>query len=67
MRNKELRPVMVRNTRTLFLRAGLMEQEVQTLHGIVAELSRERGENACKGRDVRSADGDQPKSGGQSD
>ncbi len=46
LRNKELRPVMVRNTRTLFLRAGLMEQEVQTLHGIVAELSRERTEPA---------------------
>ena len=43
LRNKDKRPSMVRNIRTLFLRAGLMEQEVRTLHGIVAELSRERG------------------------
>ncbi len=46
LRNKEKRPRMVRNIRNLFVRAGLMEQEVQTLHGIVAELSRERTEPA---------------------
>jgi tRNA/rRNA methyltransferase len=43
LRNKEKRPTMVRNIRNLFLRAGLMEQEVRTLHGVVAELSRDRG------------------------
>jgi tRNA/rRNA methyltransferase len=43
LRNKQKRPGMVRNIRNLFLRAGLMEQEVQTLHGIVAELSKGRG------------------------
>ncbi len=45
LRNKEKRPSMVRNIRNLFLRAGLFEQEVQTLHGIVSELvkGRERG------------------------
>ncbi|MCH7889774.1 MAG: RNA methyltransferase [Proteobacteria bacterium] len=43
LRNKPKRPGMVRNIRNLFLRAGLMEQEVQTLHGIVAELSKGRG------------------------
>ena len=46
LRNTEKRPRMVRNIRNLFVRAGLMEQEVQTLHGIVAELSRERTEPA---------------------
>ncbi len=35
---------MVRNIRNLFLRAGLFEQEVRTLHGIVTELSTGRGE-----------------------
>ena len=29
---------MVRNIRAMFLRAGLHDQEVATLHGIVAEL-----------------------------
>ena len=45
LRNQEKRPSMVRNIRNLFLRAGLFEQEVQTLHGIVSELTKgkERG------------------------
>jgi tRNA/rRNA methyltransferase len=30
---------MVRNIRNLFQRAELTEQEIQTLHGIVKELS----------------------------
>ncbi len=34
----EKRPAMVRNIRNMFLRAKLHEQEVNTLHGIVAEL-----------------------------
>ena len=44
LRNREKRPGMVRNIRNLFLRAGLFEQEVRTLHGIVTELSNGRGE-----------------------
>ena len=38
----ELRPVMIRNIRNLFLRAGLSDQEVRTLHGIVTALSGRR-------------------------
>jgi tRNA/rRNA methyltransferase len=34
----EKRPTMVRNLRNLFQRAGLTEQEVRTLHGIVSLL-----------------------------
>jgi tRNA/rRNA methyltransferase len=37
-----LRPVMIRNIRNLFLRAGLSDQEVRTLHGIVTALSGRR-------------------------
>ena len=37
------RPAVVRNLRTLFTRAGLTEQEVRTLRGIVATLSRGKG------------------------
>jgi tRNA/rRNA methyltransferase len=33
---------MVRNMRNLFLRAGLTEQEVRSLRGMVASLSRGR-------------------------
>jgi len=39
LRNKEKRPTMVRNIRNLFLRTGLFERELRTLHGIVSELS----------------------------
>ncbi len=39
LRNTEKRPTMVRNIRNLFLRTGLHEQELRTLHGIVSELS----------------------------
>lgn len=46
LRNVEKRPSMVRNIRNLFLRAGLFEQEVQTLHGIVSELAKGRGDKA---------------------
>jgi len=45
LRVVEKRPVMVRNLRNLFLRAGLSEKEVRTLHGVVKALSgRRRGE-----------------------
>ena len=40
LRNEEKRPSMVRNIRNLFQRAGLTEQEVKTLHGIVADLAK---------------------------
>ena len=39
LRNAEKRPSMVRNIRNLFQRAAPTEQEIQTLHGIVKELS----------------------------
>ncbi len=42
LRNAEKRPSMVRNIRNLFQRAQLTQQEVRTLHGIVAELSTQR-------------------------
>jgi len=42
LRNRAKRPSMLRNIRSLFLRAGLSEQEVRTLHGIVAELVKGR-------------------------
>lgn len=38
----EKRPAMVRNIRNLFQRTGLTEQDVRTLRGIVATLSRAR-------------------------
>lgn len=38
----EKRSIMVRNIRNIFQRAGLMEQEVKTLHGIVSCLSQSR-------------------------
>lgn len=45
LRVVEKRPIMVRNLRNLFLRAGLSEKEVRTLHGVVKALSgRRRGE-----------------------
>ena len=39
LRNAQHRPIMVRNIRTMFLRAGLHEQEVRTLRGIVKCLT----------------------------
>ena len=39
----EKRPAMIRNIRNMFQRAGLMEQEVRTLRGIVTALVRPRG------------------------
>ena len=40
MRNAEMRPVMVRNLRNLFHRAGLMAHEVRTLHGVITGLTK---------------------------
>jgi tRNA/rRNA methyltransferase len=42
--NKQQRPSMIRNLRTLFLRARPFEQELRTLHGVIAELARRREE-----------------------
>ncbi|MEX2644092.1 MAG: RNA methyltransferase [Acetobacterales bacterium] len=42
LRPPEKRPAMVRNIRNLFLRGEPTEQEVRTLHGIVAGLIRRR-------------------------
>ncbi len=39
LRPVEKRPAMVRNLRNLFQRAGLTEQEVRTLHGVVTALT----------------------------
>lgn len=44
--NRQQRPSMVRNLRALFLRAGPTEQEVRTLHGVVAELARRGADEA---------------------
>ena len=38
LRNEEMRPHMIRNIRALFHRAGLMEHEVRTLHGMLTGL-----------------------------
>lgn len=48
LRNIDKRPSMVRNIRSLFDRAELTEQEIQTLHGIVKELSTLRAERRRK-------------------
>ncbi|MFQ5764143.1 MAG: RNA methyltransferase [Rhodospirillales bacterium] len=47
---KEKRPVMVRNLRNLFQRAGLTEQEVRTLRGVVTSLVAGRGRGKGKRR-----------------
>lgn len=40
LRNTEMRPIMVRNIRSIFYRAGLMAHETRTLHGILTGLTR---------------------------
>ncbi len=42
LRNREQRPVTVRNLRNIFLRAGLVEQEVRTLRGVISSLAAAR-------------------------
>src|ERR1700751_6460406 len=46
LRNRESRPSMVRNLRSLFQRAQCTEQELRTLHGLVTAFAgpRERGQ-----------------------
>jgi len=46
LRLKHKRPIMVRNLRALFQRAGLTEQEVRTLRGVVAGLAESRDARA---------------------
>jgi tRNA/rRNA methyltransferase len=45
LRNRESRPSMVRNLRSLFQRAQCTEQELRTLHGVITAFAgpRERG------------------------
>ena len=44
----EKKPSMVRNLRAILARAGLNEQEVRTLRGVVTALSRGRGQVLAK-------------------
>ena len=48
LRNRESRPGMVRNLRSLFQRAQCTEQELRTLHGVITSFAgpRERGVKA---------------------
>ena len=41
LRLQDKRPIVVRNLRNLFQRADLTEQELKTLHGVIAALRRE--------------------------
>ncbi len=43
LRPPEKRPVMIRNIRRIFQRIGATEQEIRTLRGIIAALTRPRG------------------------
>ena len=45
LRNEHKRSAMVRNIRNIFLRAGLFDKEVNTLHGIISELVKGRSED----------------------
>jgi tRNA/rRNA methyltransferase len=51
LRNRESRPSMVRNLRSLFQRARCTEQELRTLHGVVTAFAgpRERPKAAGSG------------------
>jgi tRNA/rRNA methyltransferase len=51
LRNRESRPSMVRNLRSLFQRAQCTEQELRTLHGVVTAFAgpRERGKKTGSG------------------
>lgn len=49
LRPVEKRPTMVRNIRAMFQRAGLSDQEVRTLHGIVVGLVRYGGRDSGAG------------------
>jgi tRNA/rRNA methyltransferase len=53
LRNEEKRPSMVRNIRNMFQRAALSEQELRTLHGMIACLTDWRAEPDVLGEPVR--------------
>jgi tRNA/rRNA methyltransferase len=53
LRNEEKRPSMVRNIRNMFQRAALSEQELRTLHGMIACLTEWRAEPDALGEPVR--------------
>jgi len=53
LRNVEKRPSMVRNIRNMFQRAGLTEQELRTLHGMIANLTDWRAGTDELGEPVR--------------
>lgn len=56
LRNVEMRPIMVRNIRNIFHRAGLMGHEVRTLHGILTGLTeRPHVKSAKKSSSTRAA------------
>ncbi len=42
LRNLAMRPVMIRNIRTMLQRGGLTDQEVRTFHGIISGLATRR-------------------------
>lgn len=42
LRNVAMRPVMVRNIRTMLQRGGMTDQEVRTFHGIISGLATKR-------------------------
>jgi tRNA/rRNA methyltransferase len=50
LRNEEARPNMIRNLRNMWQRAGLTDQEIRTLHGVVKELSSLRESRSRKKR-----------------
>jgi tRNA/rRNA methyltransferase len=66
LRLKHKRPIMVRNLRALFQRAGLTEQEVRTLRGVVAGLAQSKAERAGRraSQDARGDSSDRPPNGG---
>lgn len=45
-RVEEMKPIMIRNLRNVFLRAAPTEQEIRTLHGVVSRLADRRGRGA---------------------
>ena len=44
LRNKAMRPAMVRNLRALLQRANMTEQEARTFHGVIKFLSKHKHE-----------------------
>lgn len=45
----EMKPIMIRNLRNVFLRAEPTEQELRTLHGVIARLSGRRSRSGTSG------------------